>query len=131
VVVYFKNFPLSSNPDSQPAAQAALAAHRQGKFDAMHTALFEHLDAHGKKALFGYAREQGLDMTRFAADFAGRAVVERVFLDRKEGIAAEVTGTPSLYLNGREYSDPLALPFVKDWIDEELAVNAASRLHVP
>jgi alpha-tubulin suppressor-like RCC1 family protein len=29
VAVYFKNFPLSSNPDSQTAAQAALAAHRQ------------------------------------------------------------------------------------------------------
>ena len=123
MVVYIKNFPLSGNPTSEPSARAALAAQRQGKFFEMHALLFEHQEEQSIKHVFQYAEQIGLDMPQFQKDFNDKAIAARVAKDRDEALAADLSGTPMLYLNGREYTDPLAGPFLVDWIDEWLAVN--------
>jgi len=123
VVVYFKHFPLSGHVNSEPAARAAMAAARQGKFREMHELLFEHQEEQSAAQLLGYAEQIGLDMTRFQADFADKGVAALIAADKEEGIQAGVEGTPALYINGKNYTDPLGFPFLKDWIDEYLAVN--------
>jgi protein-disulfide isomerase len=123
VVVYFKHFPLSTHPESEPAARAAVAAQRQGKFYEMHTILLENQDDQTIKDLLLYAERIGLDMTRFHADFASKETAAIVERDKLQGIELGVEATPALYMNGREYSDPLGFAFLKDWIDEHLAVN--------
>jgi protein-disulfide isomerase len=121
VVLYYKHFPLAAHEHSKGAAQAAVAASRQGKFQEMHLKLFENAHAHEREALFKYARELGLDMPRFEKDFA--AAEAQVNADKKEGEGAGVQGTPNLYINGRSYEGPLWAKYLKMWIEEELAVN--------
>ena len=40
--------------------------------------------------------------------------------DRSEGDDLGINATPTIYINGRKYSDPMDIASLKDWIDEEL-----------
>jgi len=31
-----------------------------------------------------------------------------------------INATPSIYINGRKYDDPLEIASLRDWVDEEL-----------
>jgi predicted DsbA family dithiol-disulfide isomerase len=120
--VYYKQFPLTDkHPNSMSAAQAALAAHAQGKFSEMHEVLFEKSPAHKRADVLRYARELGLDMTKFEADYA--AAEAQVRADMKEGDDAGVEGTPSIYFNGRRYEGPAHPRYFGYWIQEDLALN--------
>lgn len=121
VVIYFKEFPLSSHTQSKGAAQAALAANKQGKFLDYYKLLFANQGAQGKDDLDKYARQLGLDMTKFEADM--QAAAPEVEAEKSEGEAVGVEGTPTLYINGRQYDDPNMLKYLKMRIDEELALN--------
>jgi protein-disulfide isomerase len=120
-VIYYKQFPLPSHVHSKGAAQAALAAHEQGKFQAMHELLFAKAPNHRKPELTEYAKALGLDMGRFEANY--NAALPRVEADIAEGNAAGVNGTPAIFINGKEYKGPLHPKYVGLWIEEELAVN--------
>jgi protein-disulfide isomerase len=121
VVEYFMMFPLEKHTDSKSAAQAALAAAKQGKFKEMHDILFEKAPAHDHEHVTEYAKQIGLDMNRFEADYAAEAPhVER---DLKQGEAAGVDSTPTLFFNDRKYTGPTHPKYIEMWIDEELAVN--------
>ena len=50
-----------------------------------------------------YARQIGLDIDRFSRDLSGEAVAQRIFQDGKRAHALGVTGTPSFFVNGKEY----------------------------
>jgi protein-disulfide isomerase len=121
VAVYYKMFPLAAHPDSPGAAQAALAAFAQGKFKEMHALLFADQFAHKKEKLVEYAKQIGLDMAKFEADFA--AMTAKVEADKTEGNAAGVQGTPSIFLNGTLWEGPPAAKYMKMWVEEELALN--------
>lgn len=118
VVLYYRQFPLSQHPHSKSAAQAALAAHAQGKFKQMHELLFANAPQHERSQLTRYAQSLGLDMAKYEADFA--AATPRVDIDNKEGLRANIRSTPSLYINGRLYQGPPRAKHVKMWIEEEL-----------
>lgn len=120
-VLYYKQFPLPSHVNSKGAAQAALAAHEQGKFHQMHELLFARSPNHTRGELSQYAKSIGLDMGRFEANFA--AAVSKVEADVAEGNAVGVDGTPTLYINGKQYEGPPHPKYVALWIEEELAVN--------
>lgn len=120
-VLYYKQFPLPSHVHSKGAAQAALAAHEQGKFQEMHELLFARSPNHTKPELTSYAKSLGLDMARFEASFASvRSTVEA---DVAEGNAAGVAGTPTVFINGVPYEGPHHPKYMSLWIEEELAVN--------
>lgn len=126
VVVYYKHFPLSSHmAESVPAAIAATAAFKQGKFLEMHKKLFaaQEAHAHAPEDLFRYAAEIGLDLKKFGADFADPALRDKVMKDRAEGEKADLVGTPTVYINGRMFTDDLGVDTLAEWIREELAVN--------
>ncbi len=121
VVEYFMMFPLGHWPDSKSAAQAALAAHAQGKFKEMHALLFERAPAHGKTDVMSYARQLGLDPVKFEQAYTQlQAQVEQ---DKAQGDAAGVSSTPTLFFNDRKYQGPLTPRYIGMWIDEEIAVN--------
>jgi protein-disulfide isomerase len=122
IIVYYKHFPLThAHPDSMSAAQAAVAAQAQGKFKEMHEVLFAKAPKHRKEDVVGYAKDLGLDLKRFEADYA--AAEAKVKADMAEGDAAGVDSTPSMYFNGRKYEAPPFPRYYALWIDEELAVN--------
>jgi protein-disulfide isomerase len=122
VVVYYKQYPLThAHPDSMSAAQAAIAAHAQGKFKEMHDILFAKAPKHRKEDVLGYAKEIGLNIPRFEADYA--AAEAKVKAEQAEGDAAGVDSTPTIFFNGRRYEGPAYPRYFALWIEEEIAVN--------
>jgi thiol-disulfide isomerase/thioredoxin len=120
--VYYKQFPLTDrHPNSMSAAQAALAAHAQGKFAEMHELLFRKAPNHKRADVLRYARELGLDPARFEADY--EAAQAKVRADIAEGDRHGVHGTPTIFFNGRLYTGPWHPRYFGYWIAEDLAVN--------
>ena len=94
---------------------------KQGKFQEMHKMLFANQPNHSRAQLNSYAEKLGLDMARFSTDF--ESALARVESDIAEGDKVKVRGTPTLYINGRQYEGLAHPKYIKMWIEEELAVN--------
>ena len=122
VRVVWKNFPLAFHEHARPAAVAALAAHAQGKFWQMHEKLLANQDKLDRASLEGYARELGLDVARFSAALdPGSRESAAIDADMKLAASAGVTGTPTMFLNGRKLVGAQPLPAFKKAYDEALA----------
>jgi protein-disulfide isomerase len=104
----FRHFPLNSvHPHASSAALAAEAAHAQGRFWEMHDLLFKHQDDLADADLLSYALKTGLEIYRFESDLAGQRGARRIQDDVESGKQSGVTGTPTLFINGRRYSGKL------------------------
>jgi len=98
----YKHFPLVSiHPQAMPAALAAVAAGRQGKFWEMHEMLFANQRALAPEQIKEYARKLGLDLPKFEADLASDEVKAAVQEDMALAQRAGVRGTPTIFVNGR------------------------------
>jgi protein-disulfide isomerase len=99
VKVVFRHNALEMHGRSQPAAVAAIAAQRQGKFWEYHDKLFEtgRLD---DAAFLDHARAVGVDQAKFQADLQDGRLVEWVRRESKAAEALGATGTPAFFVNG-------------------------------
>lgn len=104
VRLVFKQFPLDSHNQAQFAAEAALAAHAQGKFWPMHDLLYGGFPDLSRPTILRYARQIGLNEKQFVADLDSHKFAKRVQSEEKEGEVAGVDGTPSFFVNGRKYN---------------------------
>jgi len=98
----FKNFPLRNHKFAWPAAIAALAANKQGKFWELHDQLYENYNRLSDQKIREIAQQVGLDMEKFDQDMKDpelKALVERDF---QEGAGAGVRGIPTIFVNGRQ-----------------------------
>jgi thiol-disulfide isomerase/thioredoxin len=120
VKVYFKHFPLSSHTNARLAAEGAVAAQKQGKFWPFCDKVWANSENLTPAVLEKVAKEVGLDLVRWRADLDSEAVKGRVQADKAEGNDLGINATPSIYINGRKYDDPLEIASFRDWIDEEL-----------
>lgn len=117
--VAFHHFPLTNmHKNAAEAARAAEAAGLQGKFWQMHDLLFEKQsewkDAAVARTNFtSYARTLGLDIQKFTQDINSPIVINRVLNDENGGTARGVTGTPTVFLNGREVPYETAIDYNK------------------
>ena len=119
VRVVFKHLPLPMHPQAEPAALAAIAAQRQGKFWEMHDAMFADQSALAPPQLQATAERIGLEGAAFARCLADPATVRTVDADLRLGATVGVNGTPTFYVNGRPVpTDRTALTVA---ISEELA----------
>jgi protein-disulfide isomerase len=125
--VVWKNFPLSFHPHGKPAAEAALAAHEQGKFWAMHARLFAHQKELTDPELEHHAQEIGLDMARYKAAMASHKFAAAVEADMKQGNALGVEGTPATFVNGRLVSGAQPPEVFKAMVKKELARGKANK----
>jgi protein-disulfide isomerase len=99
VTLVYKHFPLTQiHPEALPAAGAAWAANKQGKFWEYHDALFANQAKLGEIFYLETANSLKLDLKKFNADrkIADNAIVQDFQLGRKIGI----DGTPTLIMNG-------------------------------
>jgi protein-disulfide isomerase len=87
---------------SHRAAQAALAAHKQGKYREMHIALMKAPPAaYTPEHLETIAKSVGLDIPRWKADMAADATAKHVERSLGEFEKAGVAGTPAFLINGK------------------------------
>jgi protein-disulfide isomerase len=120
VKVYYKHYPLAQHTNARLAAEAAVAANKQGKFWPFQDKLWDKQDELSPAEIEKIAKATGLDMARFRADLESTAVKDRVQKDRMDGAALGLQATPTLYIDGREYTDPKDTESLREWIKEEL-----------
>lgn len=138
----FRNLPLIAIHDKAfSAARAAEAAGMQDKFWQMHDALYEPANwqvwTNSNNALTHfetYARQIGLDLTKFKKDYASQEVNDFVNADLAAfDKTGQSKGTPSFFLNGvylknPDLVDPVtgepSLDKFSQFIDAEIAKKA-------
>ncbi len=92
----FRHFPLTElHPRALAAAIFAEAAGEQGRFWELFDVLVAHQEALEADDLLRYAREVGVDFARADEE----AILVRIQADVRSGIASEVQGTPTLFLD--------------------------------
>jgi protein-disulfide isomerase len=120
VRVVFKHNPLSFHKDAPLAAQASLAAGKQGKFWAMHDIMFKNQRKLKPDNLNSYAKEIGLDMAKFATDLNSDALKKQVADDMAQAKQLKARGTPHFFVNGRRLAGAQPFDRFKALIDEML-----------
>jgi protein-disulfide isomerase len=117
----FRQFPLGMHPDAHLAAQAALAAHEQGKFWAFHDLLFENQRALDRASLDRYAAKAGLDVGRFKRALDDGKFKATVDGELALGQQAFVDGTPTMFVNGVRVANATDFAAISQAIDAALA----------
>lgn len=95
--------------DAPLAHLAAMAAADQGKFWEYRDKVFANQQTIQRADLVRYAREVGLDVSRFERDLDAKSGQARIDADLAETRAIGVSGTPGFFINGRFLSG--AKPF--------------------
>lgn len=99
--IEWRDFP-ALGQESVNAALAARAAQAQGKFWEYHDLLYKNQSAgFSDEQLVALAREAGLDVNKFEADFKSGKFEDEVSQDFKQGQNAGVSGTPAFNINGQ------------------------------
>lgn len=109
VQVTYRHFPLISiHANAQKSAEAAQAAGAQGSFWPYHDLLFERqndwsslAETEARDYFISLAEELGLDTAQFTADLDGDVYAEYVSTSYQEALNLNLSGTPSIMLNGR------------------------------
>lgn len=121
VRIVYRNLIIHGEKAEIPAL-AALAAHRQGKFQAMHAVMFEHQGelSQGRGRIEELAQQAGLDLARFRADMDSPEVRAQLEADKAEGARIGARGTPSTFVNGRYMRGARPPSHFGKWLDELL-----------
>jgi protein-disulfide isomerase len=120
VKIVFKHYPLTFHEQAMPAALASMAAAEQGKFWEYHDQLFINQNSLGSAKYVEIAQNLGLDIKKFSLDMMRPSLRQKIEEDIAEAKRVGVTGTPTIFVNGRKLKnrDFAALSIL---IDEELA----------
>lgn len=122
----YKQFPLDIHSQAGLAAQAALAANAQGKFWPMHDKLYANFRAISQEKIFEWAKEIGLDIVRLTMDLKSGKYKAAVEKDLAEGVQAGVTGTPTVFVDGKHYNGPIETQALEEVLHAELKALSAS-----
>ena len=118
VKIAFKNMPLRFHKFADPSARAALAAHKQGKFWEFHDKLFS-VEKLSNEVINNVAVELQLDMAQFNKDMNSPEIRQMVNKDLLDAQKAGVTGTPTIFVNGKKLKNRSLAGF-QAMIDKEL-----------
>jgi protein-disulfide isomerase len=116
----FLQFPLSFHTFAHQSAEAALAAHAQGKFWEFHDKLFANQKQLDRPALEGYAKELGLNVGEFKKALDDKTYAPTVDAEQKLGEEVAVDGTPTMFLNGKRVKNPTDLSEITKEIDDAI-----------
>jgi Na+/H+ antiporter NhaA len=101
----WRHLPLNDvHGSAQLAAEAAEAASAQGSFWSFYDALFAHQGDLTASDLGSYAKELGLDLSRFWDELRAHRYTPRVAEDVASADASGVSGTPTFFVNGRRHN---------------------------
>jgi protein-disulfide isomerase len=101
VKVVFKHYPLTFHKQAYNAALASMAAEAQGRFWEYHDELFLNQNSLSNDKYLEIARKMGLDLDRFSLDMLRPSLRNKIDQDIDDAKKAGVTGTPTIFVNGR------------------------------
>ena len=102
VKIVFKHYPLPFHKQALPAALASMAAWEQGKFWEYHDELFLQQNSLSSDKYLEIAQNMGLDLKIFSLDMMRPSIRKKIEQDISDAKKAGVTGTPTIFVNGRK-----------------------------
>ncbi len=107
ITFVFRNFPLPQHANALVAAEAAEAAGAQGKYWEMNEILYAHQNDWSNSSdptniFVGYAKDLGLDTTKFKDSVTGNKFDQKIKADETDGNTLGVNSTPTFFLNGEK-----------------------------
>ena len=124
VRVVFRDFPLLSiHPNAAKAAEAGACAADQNKFWEMHDEIFANQQKMAVDDLKAHAKKVGLDSAVFDACLDSGKKAEEWKADTADGEKYGVSGTPSVFINGRQLQGTPGFEQMAPIIDEELQLK--------
>lgn len=112
VRLVYKDIPLLG-PASVTAAHAALAAQRQGKYEAYHNLLMGLKGQLGDDTVFTVAKAVGLDVDRLKKDMTAPEIDQQVRANLALAKVLDVHGTPTFIAGDQVVEGALDLPALK------------------
>lgn len=127
IAFVYRHFPLDQHKNAFPAARAAEAAGKQGKFFEMGDLLFVNQKTWGEsndpqKYFTEYAKKLQLNMEQFKKDNTS-AQDGKIEADRNSGVGLGVNSTPTFFLNGSKLSNPKSVEEFGKLIETELSTK--------
>lgn len=119
----FMDFPLKDkHPQAMPSAIAANCAGKQGHYWEMHSLIFDRapMDSLSPEKYTTFAKKLNLNMTEFEKCQADPAEIKKIDADLSEGIRVGIAGTPTLYINGRQFDENMTYENLKSNVDKIL-----------
>jgi protein-disulfide isomerase len=129
LAIAYRHFPLVSiHPNAKPAAYAAEAAGRQGKFWEMHDLIFDNQnewkDKRNVEEIFiSYAQKLNLNIDQFKTDFNSKEIKEKVDGAYRNAIKLGLNSTPTFFLNGKKITNPRNYEDFKNLILQTINAN--------
>lgn len=126
VKFYYRNYAFLG-PASDLAAEASECANEQGKFWSFYNWMFEHQASESDTAYYSadnlikYAVGVGLNKAKFTQCLNNHKYAAQVVKDLRDGQAAGVDGTPTIFINGMPLVGAQPYATVKAAIDQVLA----------
>ena len=131
IAFVYRNFPIPQiHPNAIASASAAEAAGQQGKFWEMWDALLTNqaewsgAGPSERNSFFErYATAIGVNLEQFRTDQASEAVSKKIAFDRAIATAIGVSGTPTIFLNGKQVDGERigSTEAIKTLLDEAIA----------
>jgi protein-disulfide isomerase len=119
VNVVFKHFPLRNHKYAFKAAQASMAAGKQGKFWEFHDLLFKDYGNLNDQKVTEIRTSLNLDADQFQREMLEPAIKAQIDADLRNGNSAGVRGTPTVFINGKRLRDKSLKGFQRQ-INQEL-----------
>jgi protein-disulfide isomerase len=119
----YRDNPIPSHPEAEPAAEAANCAGEQGAYWKFHDALFNGQYGLSRSAYDQYAADLGLNTSAFDTCLDSHRYQGEVRADASDAARVGISSTPSFVINGRLLVGALPFADFKAVIDEELAAD--------
>jgi protein-disulfide isomerase len=111
----YKEFPVLG-ADSVTASRAALAAKKQGKYDAFHRAMMTLKGQINEAAVFKTAESVGLDVERLKRDIASPEIARALKANSDLAKALDISGTPAFVIGDEIVPGAIDLASLKQMI---------------
>jgi protein-disulfide isomerase len=117
VRLMLKEFPILGD-DSVLASRAAIAARRQGKYEAFHEALMQAKGSFTPAVIADIAKEVGLDGKQLVADMNAPVVEQTLQANHAMAEALGIDGTPGFVIGDNVITGGMAIDRIKQYVAE-------------
>lgn len=120
----FMHFPLPGHSNAMSAAQATVYAQAHGKFWQLHDLLFENQKRLSPQTIRELVAQVGLDPNGLVEGVKSGELASVVEKQRDVGRSLGIQGTPTVFMNGRQYNLPLSPELLRFSIQDEIEWQA-------